>query len=334
MAQFVEIDIDQGTDFTLDLALKEDDGTPRNMIGYRFTASIKKSYHSNSVANFTINALQAATGNIILTMDAATTAKIRPGRYLFDVKQKDSLDTVERLVEGIVTVNPQVSVVFNSGTSVGGTGLVDYYPGSQGSQGIAGIQGVQGISGSGTQGVTGTQGFYGIQGPAGSGTGNGSQGIQGISGNQGIQGITGIQGISGYGNSWQVPTLNSTTSTTLTSAQSGDLIYTGTADTTWTLPVFTSTSNGLVYRIYNASAYTLKVQSGDLVNQLIVMPTADAGSTTYSASTALTLGTALIPKFAIPRNGYLEIMSVYVSGGTSFWLVRNNIGGIASIPLA
>ena len=145
---------------------------------------------------------------------------------------------------------------------------------------------------------------------------------------------SGLNTINVSGNSWQVPDVNSTTSRTLSSVNVGDLIYTGNADTTWTLPIFNLASNGIVYRIYNASAYTLKLQSGDLVNQLMVMPSADTGSTSVSTSTALTLATAKIPKFTIPRNGYLEVMSVYVSGGTSFWLVRNNVGSIAAVPLA
>lgn len=110
MAQYVEIDIDQGSDFVLDLGLKNDDGTPKDATGFTFASSIKKSYYSTSeIASFLINTTQAANGAIVLTMNAATTADIKPGRYLFDIKQTDVYNTVERLAEGIVTINPQIT---------------------------------------------------------------------------------------------------------------------------------------------------------------------------------------------------------------------------------
>lgn len=111
MAQFVEIDIDQGTDFNLDLALKEDDGTPKNLQGYTFFSAIKKSYYSTTtVATFSINNTQAGAGNIILSISSATTSKLKAGRYVFDIKQRDTNNNVERLVEGILTVNPQITI--------------------------------------------------------------------------------------------------------------------------------------------------------------------------------------------------------------------------------
>lgn len=42
-------------------------------------------------------------------MNAATTANIRAGRYLFDIKQTDANNVVQRLTEGIVTINPRIT---------------------------------------------------------------------------------------------------------------------------------------------------------------------------------------------------------------------------------
>lgn len=111
MAQFVEVDVDQGSDFTLDLGIKNDDGTPKNLVGYTFSSSIKKSYFSKTnTAVFLINTSQASTGNIVLSMNAATTSNIKSGRYLFDIKQKDTDNKIERVAEGIITINPQVTI--------------------------------------------------------------------------------------------------------------------------------------------------------------------------------------------------------------------------------
>jgi hypothetical protein len=110
MAQFVELDIDQGSDFNFDLDVADDDGVAVNVTNYTFTSSIRKSYYSTSpTANLTVTILNASNGNVIFSLNAATTSNIRAGRYLFDVKQLDNVNATTRLVEGIITVNPQVT---------------------------------------------------------------------------------------------------------------------------------------------------------------------------------------------------------------------------------
>ena len=110
MAQFIELDLDQGTDFNFDFNLSNDDGTAINIANYTFSSSIRKSFYSaNPTANLTVTIQSAANGNVLLSMNSAVTTNIRPGRYLFDVKQKDAQNTVSRVMEGIITVNPQVT---------------------------------------------------------------------------------------------------------------------------------------------------------------------------------------------------------------------------------
>ena len=110
MAQFVELDLDQGTDLSYNLDLTKDDGSSLNITGYIFTSSIRKSYYSaNVTANLTVTIVSAANGNVTLTMNSATTSNIKAGRYLFDVKQKDAANLTTRIVEGIITVLPQVT---------------------------------------------------------------------------------------------------------------------------------------------------------------------------------------------------------------------------------
>jgi len=110
MAQYTELDLDQGTDFNLDIDLTKNDGTIINCAGYSFASSIRKSYYSRRpVANLTVTILDAANGNVTLGLTAAQTANIKPGRYLFDIKQTDNTGLKTRLTEGIITVNPQVT---------------------------------------------------------------------------------------------------------------------------------------------------------------------------------------------------------------------------------
>lgn len=107
---YAELTIDQGTTFETNLDLLNDDGMAINVAGYIFSGQIRKSYYSSKVAaNLTITITNAVSGNLIISVPANTTANIKPGRYLYDVKMKDTSNVVTRVVEGIVTVTPQVT---------------------------------------------------------------------------------------------------------------------------------------------------------------------------------------------------------------------------------
>ena len=85
MAQFVEVDLDQGTNFNLDIVVKNDDDSRINVAGYTFSSSMRKSFYSSGVtANLTVAVISAANGDVRFSLNAATTANIKAGRYVFD----------------------------------------------------------------------------------------------------------------------------------------------------------------------------------------------------------------------------------------------------------
>lgn len=116
---YAELTIDQGTTFSTTIDLTNDDNTPINLtyayanVANSFTAQIRKSYYStNPTANITVSidsAGAAVNGILRLSMTAANTANIKAGRYLYDLKMVDSSNTTIRVVEGIVTITPQVA---------------------------------------------------------------------------------------------------------------------------------------------------------------------------------------------------------------------------------
>ena len=110
MASQVELYCDQGSDFSITLDLTNDDGTAINVANYTFSSSIRKSYYSSGVtANLSVSVLDNANGNIRLSLNSATTANIKAGRYLYDVKMVDGSSVVSRVIEGIITVYPQIT---------------------------------------------------------------------------------------------------------------------------------------------------------------------------------------------------------------------------------
>lgn len=107
---YAELTVDQGTTYESTLDLVNDDGSAINVTNYIFTGQIRKSYYSNnSTANLTITVANAANGNVIISLNAATTTNIKAGRYLYDVKMTDTANVVTRVVEGIITITPQVT---------------------------------------------------------------------------------------------------------------------------------------------------------------------------------------------------------------------------------
>jgi ribosomal protein S1 len=107
---YAELTVDQGSTFESTIDLVTDDGAVINVAGYVFTGQIRKSYYStNPTANLTLSIVDAANGNVKVSITAANTANIKAGRYLYDIKMKDTSNTVTRLVEGVITITPQVT---------------------------------------------------------------------------------------------------------------------------------------------------------------------------------------------------------------------------------
>ena len=136
-------------------------------------------------------------------------------------------------------------------------------------------------------------------------------------------------GAGGGSSSSSEPVSADTTATvSLTTSQIGNLIYTGTADGNWSLPALsTSTNNGLAYRIYNASAFTLYLWSSTPSTIYFVEPYARS---TYDPTTN-NINT-MIKGYAIPSNSYIDVVSLYNGTGNPYWLVRDNKGCIAASP--
>ena len=107
MATQQNIVIDQGTTFSTTITAKDSTGSAKDLTGYTTTAQIRKSYYSSSSTDFT-TAQVDGTGVITLSLTAAQTGNIKAGRYVYDVESASASETI-RVVEGIVTVTPQVT---------------------------------------------------------------------------------------------------------------------------------------------------------------------------------------------------------------------------------
>lgn len=112
MAAYVELYMDQGATFNNILNINDDlTNANINLTNYIVTSQMRRSYYSqNATANIVCTVTNASNGTITMSLGAANTALIKPGRYLFDVKiNNTSTSTITRIVEGIMTVTPAVT---------------------------------------------------------------------------------------------------------------------------------------------------------------------------------------------------------------------------------
>lgn len=68
---------------------------------------MRRHYTSSSFYSFSVTT--SNTGVVTLTMTANTTDSVPAGRYVYDVELTDASNNISRVVEGIVTVTPQVT---------------------------------------------------------------------------------------------------------------------------------------------------------------------------------------------------------------------------------
>lgn len=111
MAAYVELFVDQGANFNNVINLTDDvTNLNVNVQGYTVISQMRRSYYSaNASANITCSITNALNGEITMTMNANTTANIKAGRYLFDMRVTDRDGVVNRILEGIITVTPRIS---------------------------------------------------------------------------------------------------------------------------------------------------------------------------------------------------------------------------------
>jgi hypothetical protein len=109
MAIKSNIVIDQGSDYEVTVNVKDANNVPVVLTGYTGAAQMRKHYTSLTSYSFGVT-ITALTGEVTLSMSSNTSNLISPGRYVYDCElTSTSNNTKLRIVEGIVTVTPQVT---------------------------------------------------------------------------------------------------------------------------------------------------------------------------------------------------------------------------------
>lgn len=107
MAQKVNLIVDQGTTFSTSFTVNDDNGDPIDFTGYTGNSQIRKHYTSSNSVSFTVSA--NSSGVVTLTLNSNSTSNLVAGRYVYDVEMVSGGNVTSRIVEGVVTVTPQVT---------------------------------------------------------------------------------------------------------------------------------------------------------------------------------------------------------------------------------
>lgn len=105
MATKSHLVIDQGTTFSTEINLTDENGDPLNLTGYTANSLIRKWYTSSNTIVFGTS-INAYAGIVTLYLDANASMNITAGRYVYDLNLTDQQGVVSRVVEGIITVTP------------------------------------------------------------------------------------------------------------------------------------------------------------------------------------------------------------------------------------
>jgi len=106
MALKANLVIDQGTTFASSIEVLDENDEAVDLQNYVARGQMRKTYSSSNAVNFTTT---TNTGMLVISLTATQTANIVAGRYVYDVELVDTQNTVVRILEGIVTITPEVT---------------------------------------------------------------------------------------------------------------------------------------------------------------------------------------------------------------------------------
>ena len=100
--------VDQGANFVYKVYLVDASGNPFDLSNYTANSQIRRTYSSTSYNTIDVN-VGGNNGLLTLTMDSTVTANLTSNRYVYDLNITSNTNVVSRILEGFVTVNPEVT---------------------------------------------------------------------------------------------------------------------------------------------------------------------------------------------------------------------------------
>ena len=101
--------LNQGATFSRQMTVKENN-SPLNLTGHTAAMQLRSTYDSSTVAlSMTAAVINATQGILSISATATATAALEEGIYVYDLEITTSAGVVTRLLQGQVTVSPEVT---------------------------------------------------------------------------------------------------------------------------------------------------------------------------------------------------------------------------------
>ena len=111
MATVSNLFVDAGATYSNIISVAATNGQALDLTGYTVASQMRKSFGSSTAYNFTASVYDAATGKVRLQLTPTQSEAIPAGRWLYDVEITSPSGAKTRVVEGIVTINPQITQI-------------------------------------------------------------------------------------------------------------------------------------------------------------------------------------------------------------------------------
>lgn len=106
MALKANMVIDQGSTFASTIEILDENDEALDVTNYTARGQIRKHYSSTNAVSFTTS---LSNGSLVISLTANQTTNMVAGRYVYDLELVDPANTVVRILEGIVTLTPEVT---------------------------------------------------------------------------------------------------------------------------------------------------------------------------------------------------------------------------------
>lgn len=105
----VNLSLDQGAEFYRTMTVVDINNLPVNLTNYTMAGQIRKTYTSIANTSFDLQFLDRVNGRISMGLVHSITETIQGGKYVYDIEVTSPENKKYRILEGVLTVNPNVT---------------------------------------------------------------------------------------------------------------------------------------------------------------------------------------------------------------------------------
>jgi hypothetical protein len=110
MAIYANLSIDQGSDFTEEITVRDNHDNIVNLSGYTAHSQMRRHHTSSTKYDFNVSIISESAGIVSMKLNSSVSNNIKPGRYQYDVELREtSTGNVTRIVEGQVEITAGIT---------------------------------------------------------------------------------------------------------------------------------------------------------------------------------------------------------------------------------